>query len=290
MALDPSQRVRLIKEIVRRLSSEEWPLIDVTLRQFSLPWSDGWQGNRDSYVAAMVEKAADNVLVSLARHAGFELEEEPPRIDPAFWRQGYLRVFVSHLAEHRDVAAALQEHLAALGISGFVAHNDIEPTTEWQTEIEMALATADCLIALLHPGFHASKWTDQEVGYAMGRHLPVFSVRLGEDPYGFIGRFQAFQGGEKSPNLLAREIFDVLVKHKQTRRRLAEALVQRLEVAHSFADAKTSIALLENATYWHLSFAARLRLALDTNSQVKGSWGVPVRVQSLIDSRSDEGV
>ena len=31
-------------------------------------------------------------------------------------------------------------------------------------QIETVLATCDALVALLHDKFHASKWTDQEIG------------------------------------------------------------------------------------------------------------------------------
>ncbi len=60
----------------------------------------------------------------------------------------------------------------------------------------------------MHDGFKESNWTDQEVGFAMGRGLPVFSIRFDQDPYGFIGRFQAFNGNGKTVENLAREIFD----------------------------------------------------------------------------------
>jgi hypothetical protein len=108
-----------------------------------------------------------------------------------------LRLFVTHLATYRAFAGELQEALLPLGISCFVAHNDIEPTLEWQAQIETALATCDALVALLHAKFHESKWTDQEIGFAMGRGVPACTVRLGETPYGFIGRFQAFNGNGK---------------------------------------------------------------------------------------------
>ena len=270
MSLSPAQRVQQIKEIVRRLSAEEWPLMDVTLRQFSLPTSDGWHGNKDAYIVEMIEHATDEVLTDLAGHLGFVLDEPTTRIELAFWRRGYFRLFISHLAKHRKEAAALQEKLTGFAVTSFVAHNDIAPSAEWQNEIEAALATADCLVAMLHPGFHASKWTDQEIGYAMGRSLPVFSVRLGEDPYGFIGRFQAFQGTGKDAADLATELFDVLGTHKQTRRRIAEALLLRLEESDSFSQAKSNMGLLEKATYWHPSFAERLRLAARTNGQIQG--------------------
>jgi len=62
MPLSPSQRVVLIKEISDRLSTEDYSLIDVTFKQFSLPWSDQWQGDKNSYVLSMVAEAPDEVL------------------------------------------------------------------------------------------------------------------------------------------------------------------------------------------------------------------------------------
>jgi hypothetical protein len=169
MPLSPSQRIVLIKEIAARLAAEDWPLIDVTLKQFSLPWSNEWQGTREAYVFHMVGEAPDQALIDLAQHVGFHFEEaRTPRIEPPFWRKGMLRLFVAHLAVHRDFAAELQEALLEFGVSCFVAHNDIEPTQEWQTQIETALATCDALVALLHQDFHVSNWTDQEIGFAIG--------------------------------------------------------------------------------------------------------------------------
>ena len=94
-------------------------------------------------------------------------------------------------------------------MSGFIAHKDIEPTKKWQDEIELALSTADAMLALLTPGFHASKWTDQEIGFALGRGLPILTVLLGEEPYGFLAREQAIQGVGITDEKLARSIFGV---------------------------------------------------------------------------------
>lgn len=280
-----------MKEIAARLSSEEWPLIDVTLKQFSLPWSDEWNGTKDTYVLRMIEDAEDQPLIDLAQHVGFQFEEiAAPRVDPPFWRKGMLRVFVSHLATKRAFAAELQEALLEFGISGFIAHNDIEPTQEWQTQIETALATCDALVALLHDNFHASNWTDQEIGFAMGHGVPVCSVRLGQDPYGFIGRFQAFNGNKKTSADLARELFDAYRKNKQTQRRMSEVLVALFEESGSFAVAKARIGYLEELEVWEPSFSTRIRSAAKTNSQVSDSWGVPERVTALVKKWDMSGV
>jgi nucleoside 2-deoxyribosyltransferase len=290
MALTPSQRISLLKEISQRLANEDWPLIDVTLKQFGLPWSDEWRGTKDAYVLQMIEGGADDVLLELARHVGFQLQSAPPRIEPPFWRKDMLKLFVTHLATHRKFAAELQEALLGFGISAFVAHNDIEPTKEWQTQIETALATCDALVALLHPDFHDSNWTDQEIGFAMGRGVPVFSVRFGEDPYGFIGRFQAFDGAGKSATNLSRELFEAYRKNKQTQPLMAEILIRLLEESSSFAAAKTHLDYLEDLEVWEQAFSTRLKAALDSNSQVSDAWGVPDRIKALTKKWSSRGV
>ena len=282
MQLSASKRITLVTEIISRLHIEEWHLIDLTLSQFGLPTTHGWQGgNKNSYVMEMVKSAKDNILIELAQHVGYLFEEVPkPGIDPPFWRKRMFRLFISHLSSEKALAAQLQEALLTYGIIGFVAHNDIEPTLEWQTQIETALATGDSLVALLHPAFHASSWTDQEIGFAMGRRLPVFAVRFGQDPYGFIGRFQGFVGGGKTPAALASELFDAYRKNKQSQKRMGEGLLNLFEDSSSFIAAKANIGYLEHLEVWDSSFVPRLEAAAEANSQISGSWDILERVQA----------
>lgn len=277
-----------MREISNRLGGENYALIDTTLRQFGLPTSVSWSGDEESYVLKMIEDSPDVTLVDLAVHVGYQFEETktPTRVDPSFWRRGMYRLFISHLATEKEYAGLLQEALLSYWITSFVAHSDIEPTSEWQTQIETALATCDGLIALLHPKFHRSNWTDQEIGFAMGRGVPAFSVRYGETPYGFIARFQAFNGQDKEVSELASEIFDAFRSNKQTQRKMAEATVAMFEESRSFAIAKRNIGYLEELEVWEPSFSSRIRAAVQNNSQVSGSWTVPNRVEALIKKRS----
>lgn len=100
-------------------------------------------------------------------------------------------MFLSHKSEVKKETANIKDGLRLFGISCFVAHEDIHPTKVWQDEIENALASMDGFVALMTESFHDSDWTDQEVGYAVARGVPIIAVRLGKDPYGFIGKFQA---------------------------------------------------------------------------------------------------
>lgn len=292
MALTPSQRITLIKEVASRMAREEWSLIDLTLKEFGLPTADQWNGSKLDYLIQHASAASDGALMQVAAHVGYEIKgiEQPAGFEPPFWVRGQLRLFVTHLADHRVFAAQLQEACAEFGISAFVAHNDIEPATEWQTQIETALGTCDALIALLHPNFHDSKWTDQEIGFAMGRGVPVFSVRFGQDPYGFIGRFQAFNGNGKAASALGNELFLTYLTHKQTERIVASSVVGLFELSSTFADAKRLIGLLESLVYWETGFSGRITAAVAANGQIGSSWGVPERVAALVQGWKEKGV
>ncbi len=115
-------------------------------------------------------------------------EQEQSRI----WKADCgLKVFISHKDEDKEAAAYLAKELYRLGISAFVAHRDIINSSSWPVELSNALNSMDACVALLTENFHGSYWTDQEVGWALGRNIKVIPVNLGADPYGFMGVIQA---------------------------------------------------------------------------------------------------
>ena len=122
----------------------------------------------------------------------------------------------------------------------------------WQTQIELGLSTCDSLRALSDPAFHMSQWTDQEIGFAMGRGVPVYSICVGEIPYGFIGRFQALNGVNKDPKKVVLEVFNAYRKNKQTEKRLSEVLV------NMFAIVKASPRRRNGLDIWKIWKSGRL--------------------------------
>lgn len=105
--------------------------------------------------------------------------------DTGLWKPDTLRVFLSHLAKHREFVGEVAEALRTYGLDGFVAHDSIEVNKKWAAEIQRALRSAQVLVGIVHPGFSSSFWINQEIGWAMGRNIPLFMVRMGEDPLGF---------------------------------------------------------------------------------------------------------
>lgn len=278
--MHPSERIKNIKEISKELSKEEWALLDLTLKQFQLPTMDQWGGDKENYVIEMLSEANDSSLLELAKHLGVASQLETDEA-PSFWSASEARVFISHLTSYKKETYQLKEELDSYGISAFVAHEDIEPTREWQIEIESALASMDGLIAMLTPGFCESKWCDQEVGVAIGRKLPMISVKIGQDPHGFIGKYQALQGHGKTSAQLAREIFDILISNPIIGPRITDGLVQQLTNSYSFDRSKSLIGHIKSSSYLNSKHIIAMKEAVDTNSQVNGSWGVPEEINRL---------
>lgn len=286
MSLTKSQRIKLIQNIADHMESDDWTMIDLVLKQFGLRTSDQWSNDRKSYVIEMVSAASDDDLSELAEHFGMEVKAKdadpapPPNLP--YWADGQVRVFISHLTDERQQAADVQAALSRFGMSSFVAHNDIHPTVEWQIEIESALATCDLLVALIHPKFVESRWCDQEVGYALGRGIPVFTVRCGADPHGFVSRFQAFNGNGKTAFQIATNIFEAAIEHKKLQAKMADVVISLFENSGSFASAKSRIGFVEQLKVWDKTYSSRLVKAVEKNDQVSGSWGVPEQVKALV--------
>lgn len=126
---------------------------------------------------------------------------------PEIWKPGRVKLFISHRDTHKSKANELARALEPYGISSFVAHDTIEPMTQWQAEIRKGLETMDIMLAFVTDDFHKSPWTNQEIGYALGRDIPVLALKLQQtDPGGFLGHEQALRGSLDAPTESVRDI------------------------------------------------------------------------------------
>lgn len=118
------------------------------------------------------------------------------------WGEG-VKVFISHATSTRPMAGELKALFADLGVSAFVAHEDIKITAQWQEVILEALSSTDAFLAILSCDFKKSAYCDQELGFAIAerrrradanheRPLIIMAVMYDDTvPYGFISNEQA---------------------------------------------------------------------------------------------------
>jgi len=203
------------------------------------------------------------------RESGLLISATPvvaPDAERRIWGDEGFRIFLSHKSEVKKRASELKGQLKDLGVAGFVAHEDIRPTREWQSEIENALYSMDVLVSLMTEKFHESDWTDQELGFAFGRGVPVICVRLGRDPYGFIGKFQALScTWDAAP----KEIVKLLVKHE----RMLESYIRSVGSCYSFDHGNVLSEILPSIEKLSDEQAEKLVAAFNNNEEVRFSFG-----------------
>ncbi len=189
------------------------------------------------------------------------------------WGSYHVRVFLSHKATVKVQTSQLKQSFARCGVAAFVAHEDIEPTQEWQREIERALFSMDALVALLTPDFHESNWTDQEVGVAIGRGVPLIAVRMGLDPYGLMGKGQGLGGcGWSDTNSIALKTFHLLRKRLTDKSRLFECALAAYAESADLADSAWKVEhLLSTFPDLSVNQVERILAAYRANSQNKNS-------------------
>lgn len=267
------ERLTLIDRIGRELQARmSYRDIDRYLQGFSIDISRPTSGVNSKWVYTK-DRLADVPPETIVRIAdelsiphGYTITTAKDVTQSLFWEPFHFRLFLSHLSSFKKPTAALQAALRRYGISAFVAHVDIEPTKEWQDEIEAGLNSMDAMAAILMPGFKESNWTDQEVGFAMGRGVLIIPIMRGATQYGFIGKYQGLQANGKTVAQVAAGVFEVLVLSEQTQNRMLSCLIDTTLRAASVDEALEKLGHLASVADLPTPQLERLREGAATSS------------------------
>jgi TIR domain len=154
-----------------------------------------------------------------------------------FWHKNFVRLFISHRDNHKKEAHELRDALEQYGISSFVAHDTIEPMSTWQVEIVKALQTMEVMLCFVTDDFDSSVWTNQEVGFALGRRTPIVSLKLqSKSPPGFIASEQALRGSIAEVSKSAAKVAELIAKKVGHGERIESAILEAFSQSRSFAE------------------------------------------------------
>ena len=190
----------------------------------------------------------------------------------ALWGKG-LRIFISHASEQKDKASELGDFLEDKGLAVFVAHKHINPISEWPREILKALTTMDTFIAVLTREFKASKWCSQELGFAVARGFPIFPIRAGKDPYGFIGPIQAFNFDELAIKQEVEKQFSEHPRLRDSHTLHFERFVQEVQDSWNFYRSIELSGKLKDFENITVEQGDRLAQTVNDNLEAWGSFG-----------------
>jgi hypothetical protein len=289
--MDPGQRVATIQRIASRLAETDDADRNLILRQFgfSTAFLDDYV---DSYHYSLhqVEPGSDEALEALDAFVR-SLEAEAPHFEESGsdgpWRAGEFRLFISHTSAHKARAGKLNEISGRIGIHAFVAHEDIEPTREWEEEIERALRSCDALCAMLTPDFVQSAWCDQEVGMVVSQRKLILPLKMGADPHGFVAKYQAIPSvtGHAGAFDDVDKMLRAMARSPLTTRRIAPSVVRRFVRSKTGDAARTGFDLISSlpTTSWTPDLVRQVLDAVADDPQFEHSnvadgSGRPIRI------------
>lgn len=167
--------------------------------------------------------------------------------------------FLSYHHDDKGLAAQISRKLEGYGFEVFLAHEDIEPSRDWQEEILRRLGSCEVFTTLLTDEFEESNWTHQEVGIAFARSpvRPIMvPINAGVGPVGFLARYQAINldpsriSEEHRPSWGAsrfrlsyldtqclRIVKSIAGQNEQIASEIRKFLINRLEAVDSFDEA-----------------------------------------------------
>lgn len=263
------------------------------LKEFNCSTRESWNGDIQSYALEMLSGIDSGDLEEMHQHLTGGKADVTSELQP--WKEGFLKLFLSHLVVHKNMVGEIKRGLAAYGIDAFVAHDSIEPTKEWMEVIDAALMSCDAGAAFLHKGFSESRWCDQEVGYLLARRVPVLPLMFENTPYGFLSKYQGIPCiGATSKVLSAEEITTKIVQwlsnHPATQSAFTDALVNAFTESASFARTRQLWPLITERQNLSPDHLRRLEQAAKSNSQVSqanySTSPVPDLVRGLVSSRT----
>ena len=102
--------------------------------------------------------------------------------------------FISYQTTDKHAARRIQRLLEEVGVTSFLAHEDIQVSAVWRDKILEEIGKSDLFISLLSANYFESPWCVQESGIAAFRDIIALPLSLdGSIPQGFAGNIQSMK-------------------------------------------------------------------------------------------------
>ncbi len=160
-----------------------------------------------------------------------------------------MEFFVTYNSKNKQLAGDIGRILKNRGHSAFLAHDDIQPSTDWLKEILRHLDTCSALIAVVTPEFAKSDYTNQEIGFILGKGKPIVALRFQKTELpGFLSWVQAINA---SPATLSSDTEKAV---RTAEERLKNSVIRPKEPV-SAKDFVDSLLDRRRERYWRFSIS-----------------------------------
>ncbi len=198
-------------------------------------------------------------------------------------------MFVSYAEADKALAGKVKEGLEKYGLETFLAHEDINPAEEWQQVILDNLESTDVFIPLITADFPRSKWTDQESGIALTHGKVIVPLSIdGNNPYGFVGRFQGMKINSQLPVECSEIVKAIIRRRPQLEPQILDSLIKSFASSRSWTAAKERANLLMEFEQMTVGQVDEIFKAATQNSEIQGSFGARDVLPKLFERHKDK--
>lgn len=166
------------------------------------------------------------------------------------------------------------------GLEVFLAHDTINPTDEWQTQILKSLKKMDVFIPLLTKEFKKSDWTDQESGYALRKQILIIPIKVDLNPYGFLSKIQAINLRKSNHGYTYNKIIEIL--HKKTKVKFLNSAINYFGKSEDFESTNQRVKILEQFSDYNIRQLNKILEISTHNSQIYHAFKAEHMLQTLM--------
>jgi hypothetical protein len=179
-----------------------------------------------------------------------------------------MNTFISYASDIKKTAGRIKGYLDRYGFNCFLAHEDIQPQTEWPKEIIAALEQCDLFLPLLTTGFTESFFCQQETGFAYCRDVEILPVMISKAPMGMIADLQAVKFNQEDFESSCWKIVVHVGKKKTLSRSVLDALIIWLGESGTYNEAAERAKKILNEFDFSKEQISDIRKHIKRNSQI----------------------
>lgn len=258
--MEENRKAQLVSAAIPQIEKLDEFQRDSTLRKFGI--------NSRGVLLEEIDQASDESLLALAEALNLFEPELSEFIFIGSPAENPLLVFASHIHEHQAFVGQVASYLTQYGVELFVAHISISPNSVWRNVIVQKLDISHAGVAFLHSGFKASDWCSQEVGWLLGRHIPITSFYFDEAPLAFLGELQANTATVLTPTEVGVLILEFIKSKTELNSKLIDSLVSALNNSKTYAQTGMIWDQLKLMNNLSVEQCSKLMDALESNTQV----------------------
>jgi hypothetical protein len=178
-------------------------------------------------------------------------------------------------------------------VRAFLAHDDIEPSEEWDEEIIRELNECAVFIVVLSEESKRSQYVNQEIGFALARQVLILPLKYPLNPWCFLSSIQAMEleyketftnsGIKRDVNYhdTAIAIVEKLMRREEFHGAIRRALLRGLKVSSNVVETAAKIRLLKTCESFVDEEADEIICAVLKSEKVSDSFAVPALMNRL---------